>query len=387
MKDKKFKKLIVKFFENRISEHESNQLFKWLEKEDNLSYFNKLVETNHFLNDPKDFDYQKSLATVHQRIRQRKNRRLRKTILRYAAVLTLLLGVGYLTLTVFQKKKEPINTQDVTNIPDNAIETGSDKAILVLGDGTQVPLSEEEHFSDENIESKADKVVYKNTKKDRQELDYNHLKIPRGGQFSLKLSDGTQVWLNSETELKYPVHFKSGAAREVELLYGEAYFDVSPSTEHNGDRFQVKTGNDMEATVLGTEFNIKAYPEEKDIYTTLVNGEVVLTKEKKEAVLKPKQQAVLRENEPDFKVKTLSSLNEVLWKDGIFSFKDKPLKDMMQVLARWYDMDVEFEHETVEKIEFSGLFTKEQSIDEIMALISLTNTIEYSIDDKTLILK
>lgn len=387
MEDKKFEILIVKLFENRISEHESNQLFKWLEEEDNLAYFNKLVEVNHFLHESQDFDYKKSLAAVHQRIRQRQNKIYRRAVLKYAAVLVLLLGVGYLTLTVFQQNKDTVNSQEITNIHDNAIETGSDKAILVLGDGTEVSLSEEEQFSDENVESDSDKVVYKDAKTDRSDLVYNYLKVPRGGQFSLKLSDGTQVWLNSESELKYPVQFKSGMVREVELLYGEAYFDVSPSSEHDGDRFQVKTRNNMEAEVLGTEFNIKAYPEEEDIYTTLVNGEVVLKKESEEAVLKPYQQAVLGVDDTAFTVKTLTSLNEVLWKDGIFSFKDKPLKEMMQVLSRWYDMDVEFENKASENLEFSGVFTKDQSIEEIMSLIRRTNTIQYDINNKTLILK
>lgn len=387
MEDKKFEILIVKLFENRISEHESNQLFKWLEEEDNLAYFNKLVEVNHFLHESQDFDYKKSLAAVHQRIRQRQNKNYRRAVLKYAAVLVLLLGVGYLSLTVFQQNKDTVNSQEITNIHDNAIEVGSDKAILVLGDGTEVSLSEEEQFSDENVESDSDKVVYKDAKTDRSDLVYNYLKVPRGGQFSLKLSDGTQVWLNSESELKYPVQFKSGMVREVELLYGEAYFDVSPSSEHDGDRFQVKTRNNMEAEVLGTEFNIKAYPEEEDIYTTLVNGEVILKKEDEKAVLKPYQQAVLGLDDTAFTVKTLTSLNEVLWKDGIFSFKDKPLKEMMQVLSRWYDMDVEFENKASENLEFSGVFTKDQSIEEIMSLIRRTNTIQYDINNKILILK
>src|SRR5699024_10157741 len=131
--------------------------------------------------------------------------------------------------------------------------------------------------------------------------------------------------------------------------------------------------------VLGTEFNIKAYPEEKEVYTTLVNGKVALKKEDKEAVLEPHQQAVLGVDDTEFEVKTLSSLSEVLWKEGIFSFKEKSLKEMMQVLSRWYDMDVKFENKAAEEIEFSGVLMKEQPIEEIMTLISLTNTIQYEI--------
>lgn len=387
MERKKFEKLIVKLLENRILEHESDQLFKWLEEEDHLTYFNRFVEVNHFLHEGQDFDYKKSLTTVHQRIRKRQNRRRMRGALRYAAVLTLLLGVGYLALIISRKDVVPVELQEIPAIVDNAIEIGSDKAILVLGDGTQVPLSKEEHFSDENVQSEADKLIYNRVKTNRLDLVYNYLKVPRGGQFSLQLSDGTQVWLNSETELKYPVHFRSGETREVELLYGEAYFEVSPSTKHEGDRFQVKNG-EMEAEVLGTEFNIKAYPDEKEIYTILVNGKVVLKKESEKAILEPHQQAILaKEGAADFKIKTLSSLNEVLWKEGIFSFKNKSLKKMMQVLSRWYDMDVQFENKTAEKLEFSGVLMKEQSIEEIMNLISRTNTIQYEIKDKTLILK
>ncbi len=386
MEHKKFEKLIVKLFENKISKRESDRLFKWLEEEESLAYFNRFVEVNHFLHENRDFDYKESLAAVHRRIRQRQNRRRRKAILRYAAVFTLLLGVGYLAFIISRKEVRPVESKDTPVIVDNAIEIGSDKAILVLGDGTQVPLSKEDHFSNEDVQSEADKLIYNEAKADQLDLVYNYLKVPRGGQFSLKLSDGTQVWLNSESELKYPVHFRSGETREVELLYGEAYFKVSPSTQHEGDRFRVKNG-EMEAEVLGTEFNIKAYPEEKEIYTTLVNGKVALKKGSSQAVLQPYQQAVLGTEETEFKVKTLSSLNEVLWKEGIFSFKEKSLKEMMQVLSRWYDMDVKFENKAAEEIEFSGVLMKEQPIEEIMTLISRTNTIQYEIKDKTLILK
>src|SRR5690606_40703343 len=113
-----------------------------------------------------------------------------------------------------------------------------------------------------NAISNGEEIIYNNNTS--RQLVYNYLTIPRGGQFQLTLSDGTRVWLNSETQIKYPVSFTDGESRQVELVYGEAYFEVSHSTEHKGSDFIVYNQN-QEVQVLGTEFNIKAYKDDSNI--------------------------------------------------------------------------------------------------------------------------
>src|SRR5690606_33390781 len=147
-----------------------------------------------------------------------------------------------------------------------------------------------------------------------------YLTIPRGGQFNVVLSDGTEVWLNSDTQLKYPVNFVEGQDREVELVFGEAYFDVSPSTEHGGSKFKVMN-NAQEVEVLGTEFNIKAYRDDINVYTTLVEGKVVVGNGDLKQYLTPNQLSHLNLENNSIKVRVVDVNVETSWKKGIFTFK------------------------------------------------------------------
>ena len=209
--------------------------------------------------------------------------------------------------------------------------------------------------------------------------------ISRGEQFVLKLSDGTQVWLNSETKLKYPVSFINGEDRKVELVYGEAYFDVSPSTEHNGSRFKV-FNQFQEVEVLGTQFNIKAYKDESKIFTTLVEGKVSIDVNGKKQNLIPSEQSVLNIRNSDININKVNVYNEMSWKEGVFVFKDKTLYEIMKVISRWYDIDFVFEDKEVGNTTFNGKLLKSQTLEEILNFIKLNN-IEFEIIDKMIIFK
>ena len=200
------------------------------------------------------------------------------------------------------------------------------------------------------------------------------------------LADGTKVWVNSETRLRYPVSFTANKTREVELVYGEAYFDVSPSTEHNGSRFVVLTDG-QRVEVLGTEFNIKAYSEDKYVSTTLVEGKVLVENGMESKNLSPGHQSVLDRDSKKLGVSKVDVYNEVSWKDGLFSFENRSLEDIMQVLARWYDVEVVFEDKAIEELSFNGVFRKTLSLKEILDIIQNTNVVKYEINRKTIIMK
>ena len=227
--------------------------------------------------------------------------------------------------------------------------------------------------------------MYQNAKSNASVIKYNYLTIPRGGQFFIKLSDGTQVSLNSESQLKYPVHFIEGETREVELVYGEAYFDVSPSTNHKGAKFKV-LNNTQEIEVLGTEFNIKAYQDEVNIYTTLVEGKVAINTPNLKQLLIPNQQSILDTQNNTLSVITVDVLEAISWKEGVFSFVDKPLKDIMKVLSRWYDVDIIFDNKELESAEFIGTLNKNQSIDEVLSIMKSFSLNNYEIKGDTIIL-
>ncbi|MDN3665164.1 FecR family protein [Algibacter miyuki] len=304
---------------------------------------------------------------------------------RYAAALIV---IGTFISIGFFYEKSP--THPIIEAPSvtESIGVGTDKATLTLENGTNIQLEKGKTIHSNSISCDGQKLIYQNTSKHKTEIQYNYLTIPRGGQYFIKLADGTEVWLNSESQLKYPVAFIQGETRQVELIYGEAYFSVSPSTKHNGDKFKViNQAQDIE--VIGTEFNVKAYKDEAYIYTTLVEGKVdVWNTLANKQTLAPNQQSIV-----DVKNNTTIEVNEVdvkietSWKNGLFSFKGKKLKHIMKVISRWYDVDVVFENKTLEDVTFKGVLGKDQKIENILLSIKALSVIDnYEITGKTIVL-
>ncbi len=305
-----------------------------------------------------------------------------------AASITILLGV---TLLLNKNDELQINT---AIIAENNIEIGTDKAILTLEDGSEVHLKNGQVYQLHNVTSNGKEIIYPSYKQadhtgeKTKEVAYNIITVPRGGQFQVILSDGTKVWLNSESQLKYPVTFNGIETRRVELVYGEGYFDVSSSKHHNNTTFNV-SNRFQEIEVLGTEFNIKAYKDESNICTTLVEGKVAVSYQGKKQALKPDEQLSLNTQNNNINITTVDNTNkEVSWKEGEFSFRNKSLKEIMKVLSRWYDMEVIFENEDAKDETFMGSFKKSFSIEDALSLIKSTNSIkEYHIKDKTLTIR
>lgn len=267
------------------------------------------------------------------------------------------------------------------------VKPGKEKAILTLEDGSNITLEKGKNYVSNNLNSNGEKLVYNSGVNSKSKNVFNYLTIPRGGQYFVKLSDGTKVWLNSGSKLKYPVAFVEGEMREVELVYGEAYFDVSPSTEHKGAKFKVLNLN-QEVEVLGTEFNIKAYSDDSEIYTTLVKGKVTVNLEGKKRFLKPSQRSVLDINNQMITISTVDVYNEISWKQGVFSFEDLTLRDITKVLSRWYDVDFVFLNKSLENVKFVGVLDKNQNLEDILSTIKNFGIIrEYRINGKTIVLK
>lgn len=318
----------------------------------------------------------------------KKKRRVRylqfSKVFKYAAIITLLFGITY-----FYRQSNFTNlpVEEMKTVNHN-IMTGTDKATLTLGDGTKVVL-EEGRYENGNVVSDGEQIVYKKPvgKNVKNEIIFNYLTVPRGGQYFLELSDGTKVWLNSDSKLKYPEIFNEGETRLVELVYGEAYFDVSPSEYHGDSDFKV-FNRAQEIQVLGTEFNIKAYKDEIHIYTTLVEGKVLVTYDNKTQGLAPNEQMVLKIDSNTANVSTIDVYNEVSWREGVFVFDERSLKDIMKVLSRWYDMEVIFVNKATESKEFNGLLRKDQKIEDILSNIESFGSIKsFNINDKKVIIE
>ncbi len=390
MISQEIQRLIIKYLTRQATLLERNKLEVWLESYDNSKIFKEYVKINYLIDlNMEMFDADDSKKELLELIdNEKKQYRFRKytRVMKYAAVF-----VGIIVTTYFFKDNifnKSIETNPII-VDTNTIEPGTDKATLTLGDGSQIALEKGKSLKTQNANSNGEEIIYKANQSNTKEIAYNYLTIPRGGQFFIKLSDGTQVWLNSETQLKFPVNFIEGETRQVELVYGEAYFDVSSSTLHKGSKFKV-LNQSQEVEVLGTEFNIKAYKEETNVYTTLVEGRVSVSALNKIKILEPNEQLNLNQANNTMVSSTVDIYRVVSWKEGVFSFKNKPLKDIMKVLSRWYDVKAVFSNESLETITFNGSLDKKLSIEEILdIIIGSTNStsISYEINNKTILLK
>tara|TARA_R110002049_G_scaffold3795_5_gene27562 strand:- start:25979 stop:27130 length:1152 start_codon:yes stop_codon:yes gene_type:complete len=383
MNQKEAKKLFLKFINNECSSEEIQLLETFLDSyQDKDEIWPELIIGNE------EAFKKESWARLKSQISKKPKKRIYpfRSYMKYVAAASILLIVS---LAIFKNIGQDKSNHIEPSTADNQIILGTDRAVLTLEDGSQIALEKGNSVKTQSATSNGEKLVYKKNDNNLVSLVFNHLKVPRGGQFFIELSDGTKVWLNSETELKYPVNFIDGQTREVELVYGEAYFDVSPSESNNGTKFKV-LNQSQEVEVLGTEFNIKAYKDESHIYTTLVEGKVLVEdKSKNKQYLSPNQQTNLNLLDMNMNVAEVNVKDVISWKNGVFSFKDgMKLKEIMKVISRWYDIDVVFETKDLEETRFVGIMGKDQSLEEIMQSIKTFSTLkEYKIQNKKIILK
>lgn len=309
-----------------------------------------------------------------------------RTIFKIVAAASVVLLISIATLFKTNEIEKGNMPTALPVVAAQNISIGSDKATLTLEDGSVVALEKGKAYSKGNVKSNGEKLVY-DAKGKSSTIANNILTIPRGGQFFVQLADSTKVWLNSESQLKYPVAFEDGKIRQVELIYGEAYFEVSPSTKHKGAKFKVKTQM-QNVEVIGTEFNIKAYKDENAIYTTLVKGKVAIDNTKVKEVLKPSEQSVIRKSGSDILISKVDVDNETSWRKGLFVFKGMPLKEIAKVLSRWYDADIVFVNPELGNVKFNGVLSKNQKLEEILTTIKNSNFINaYEIKDKSITIK
>lgn len=346
----------------------------------------KIEAIYNYLNDmPEDanIDIESQKQLFFDRVKTKKKNHL-YTYFKYAAAIILFATSAYF----FTNNEEKAAIQTVVNETETSTQilVGTDKATLTLEDGSNVVLEKGREYKDSNLKSNGEKLVYNSKKDSQSEIKYNYLTIPRGGQYFVQLADGTNVWLNSDSKLKYPVSFNNDSPRKVELIYGEAYFDVSPSENHNGTRFIVTT-KDQDVVVLGTEFNVKAYKEDDIIATTLVEGKVTIDNNSIKRQLSPNNQSRFNSITKEIDIVPVEVKHEIAWKKGLFSFRNKPFEDIMLVISRWYDVDVVFENEDTKALTFNGVFNKKLSIEEILLVIETSKEAQFEIKDKTIYMK
>ncbi|MCK3683902.1 FecR family protein [Maribellus sp. YY47] len=318
-----------------------------------------------------------SNASYRQLINKIRRRKFIKVGTSAAAVLALAVSIF---ITVNNQRSENTN-------PNNIITPGTDKAILVLNNGTEIDLSQKKEIhlkeKDTKIASNGKKLEYHREKKEevhKAEIIYNTLKVPRGGQFFLVLSDSTRVWLNSESELHYPVTFPD-KRREVTLV-GEAYFEV---TKNKNKPFIVHSDN-QQIEVLGTSFNVSAYQNNESIKTTLVEGRVKVNSSSQELFLDPSFQAVVDRANGNLSKQLVKPELYISWKDGNYYFENESFETILKTISRWYDFEYEFRNPAAKEIQFTGSINREQKIETIFQIIEETQRIKMTAYEKKLVI-
>jgi len=311
---------------------------------------------------------------------QRKIIRLKEWGLRIAAVLV----IGVLIGTLYHISTKELKYE--SELAGIKIEPGSSKAVLQLYNGEMLQLKDKSNDSivetDGTIISNLNgKLSYAAKADVALQTIYNTVKVPVGGEYRLVLSDGTKVMLNSESEIKFPVQFNQNK-RKV-WISGEVFFDV----EHNKNKPFIVDVKNVEIEVLGTEFNVEAYNDQKLVVTTLVQGSVKLSKGQESIVIKPDQQAVISEEGEQFAVKSVNAKNYVLWKDGVFYFEEADLGTIMQKLERWYGIKVFYMNQTIKKKRFSVEVKRYKEIKDVLNMLSRTNKVHFTIKDNVITVK
>jgi transmembrane sensor len=266
----------------------------------------------------------------------------------------------------------------------NDIAPGGNKAILTLANGNTLVLTDAKNGKLASqggvvISKTADgQVKYTGSGQNAllNTLVYNIATTPKGGQYQFILSDGTKVWLNSASSIKYPVSF-IGNERRVELT-GEAYFEVA----HNAAKPFRVVSNGQTVEVLGTHFNINAYADENAVKTTLLQGSVKVSSAGSSSVIKPGEQAQFNNG----KINVVSSVDldaAVAWKNGLFYFEDSNIQEVMRQFARWYDVDVKYDGELPSR-HFSGEIPRNINATQMLDILSFKK-IHYKLEGKTII--
>lgn len=295
----------------------------------------------------------------------------RKKWLRYAAAVLIIIATG----AVFFITKQPGKSAEqniAKQITPSEILPGKEGAILTLEDGSTVVLDSMGNglVTKQNgttVLLRNGQLLYESGESKPLAVSYNTMSTPKGRQFQLVLADGTKVWLNAASSIRYPTVF-SNTERKVEIT-GEAYFEVARNT---AAPFRVKINEQTEIEVLGTHFNINSYDNEESINTTLLEGSVKVKNVAGNIVLKPGQQARVNGEE---KIKVLNDVNVekvMAWKNGVFDFTDATLHEVMRQLERWYDIDVVYE-KGIPKLEFFGKMGKDLSLQTVLRGLEKSN--------------
>ena len=365
-------------FANRLltrrEELNDEEVTAWLKEKDHVELLDEIAAIRQKLsgqsygeNDEEEFLH------LEKSIYDQKSRRM---TLRWSIAASIILLVGLFVGRTINEEQE---------LAKNVMQPGTSKAILMMADGKEVVLEQGQNLNillNERVRvaTSSQGIVYEEHGKGVVTEEYNKLTTPIGGEYSLVLSDGTKVFLNADSELKYPVEFSDG--KRIVDLKGEAYFEVHKDSLRP---FVVRM-NGAEVTVLGTSFNVNTYGDDGQIYTTLVNGSVRVSSVKngQAEVLKPGMQSVMDVQSGQLTVREVDVEPYVAWREGRFVFRTMTLDLIMRQLQRWYDFEVFYQNPELKDYEFRGVIKRDMDLDKVLSVIKVTTNVDFEVKGKVI---
>lgn len=400
-KDFQLVALFEKYLNGRCTEQEINDLFGHFKDASNEQQLKELI-TSALKSDADEpvsmldpGDKQLYFNEIKSKIVSREGavgvlRQLSRTqSYRRIAAAAVFMGVIFLSVLYIVSQRnigdQSIN-QAAAGVQD--IPAGTNNAVLTLADGTVILL---DSVADGQLAEQTgakvikinDQISYQGSTSGQEDVQFNTITTARGNQYQLILSDGSKVWLNAESSIRFPVMFASNE-RTVEIT-GEAYFEVARDTRRP---FKVayNTASDPGVIeVLGTHFNVNAYLNEKAVKTTLVEGKVRIIQGGKTALLLPDQEALLTKGDAGFTIQDADVDEAVAWKDGYFEFHDAEISDILRQFSRWYDVDVAFQGNPTNKV-FSGSIRRQATLIQALEILKLSG-IECALKNRTIIIQ
>lgn len=374
--------LLSKALLGTLSEEEERALQQWRdESPENEQLYESEMNTEYIVQKSHEVA-RVNIVNGYMNVLQKRKRNVR--VRRVRRIVSIAAGVvlPLLAVVLWYGTRERI--EDVSEQVASVIRHGGVKAELVLADGTTRILGSE--VTDSLLVQQGANIVVQNQgvsyRVDSSVVEerYNTLRVPRGGEYSITLSDGTIVYLNSESELRYPVNFV-GRDRRV-YLSGEAYFDVVQDEVHP---FIVDMGNSS-VRVLGTSFNVRAYADEDEVLTTLVQGTVKFSAGKESVTLEPGKQAVLGKS-GSIETREVDTYLYTAWKEGVFAFKRQRLEEIMKVVARWYDVNIFWENVSQKEVTFTGKMKRYDDFSKVVEVLEMTGNTEFVIKENNIFIR
>ncbi len=392
-------KLFEKLINNECSKDEVEQLLNYLADGHETSVSSDLILAqlsrkvdpaviSEELRSRLDDSFRKIMAEADQEENNRVPviRKLNPAI-RYAGVAAMITAILFSALYIyFNRSRSAQKTAGTAAVKD--IPPGRNKAVLTLADGRQILLTEAANgelarqagiritkTSDGKLVYTADRTE---TTSSVSDISYNTISTPRGGQYQINLPDGSQVWLNAASSLKFPAAFSPAGTRKV-TLSGEAYFEVAKDKHRP---FVVTTAK-QSLEVLGTHFNVDSYPDEPGTKTTLLEGSVRISADDRIVLLKPGQQATVNEA---VSVSEVDPEEAIAWQKGYFHFDDEELESVMKKVSRWYDVEAEYEDASLKHELFAAYSTRFANVSQLLKRLNEVGSVRFRLEGRKIII-